>query len=156
MTFDLDRVAAEDEITRLLFAYCVGIDSGNLDDTARLFANGTWYLTADSPISGFDAVSLFLNDNVILYSGVPGTRHTVSNIVIDLADDQKSARARSYVVVFQTVPGNPPHIMFQGAYEDTFARGVEGWHFDERRIHTDGTGDMSLHLKGAQAQAVGS
>lgn len=50
--FDLGRLAAEDEITQLLFAYCTGIDTGRLDDTAKLFANGTWYLNPDSPLSG--------------------------------------------------------------------------------------------------------
>ena len=156
MTYDLERIEAEAAITRLIYAYCVGIDTGHLDDTARLFANGTWFLTEDSPISGFRDVSIFLNDSVILYDGVPGTRHTVSNIVIDLSDDRLSAQAGSYVVVFQTVPGSPPHIMFQGAYTDTFLRGSDGWHFHERRIRTDGTGDMSLHLRGTEAQAVGT
>lgn len=46
--FDLERLAAEDEITRLLFAYCTGIDTGHLDDTAQLFAEGTWCLNPDS------------------------------------------------------------------------------------------------------------
>jgi SnoaL-like protein len=156
MNHDLDRHDATDAITRLIFAYCEGIDTGRFDDTARLFSDGTWYLNEDTPISGFNAVASFLHDNVILYDGVPGTRHTVSNIVIDLGDDRRAARARSYVIVFQTVPGNPPHIMFQGAYDDTFARTDGTWHFNERRIHTDGTGDMTLHLKGLQAQAVGT
>jgi hypothetical protein len=155
MTYDLQRLEAEDAITRLLFAYCEGIDSGNLDDMARLFTHGTWYLNQDTPLSGFDAISSFLADNVILYDGVPATRHTVSNVRIDLAEDRGSARSRSYVIVFQAVPGSAPHIMFQGAYDDTFLRDDHGWRFDERRIHTDGTGDMSLHLRGADAQAVG-
>ncbi|WP_181780947.1 nuclear transport factor 2 family protein [Pseudonocardia pini] len=155
MTYDLERLDAEDAITRLLFAYCEGIDEGALDDVARLFEHGTWYLTADTPLAGFDAVSGFLADNVILYDGVPATRHTVSNIRIDLADDRRSARSRSYVVVFQSVPGAAPHIMFQGAYDDTFTVDEHGWHFAERRIRADGTGDMSLHLKGAEARSVG-
>ena len=37
--FDLERLAAEDEIARLIFAYCTGIDTGHLDDTAQLFAD---------------------------------------------------------------------------------------------------------------------
>ncbi|MEV1292689.1 nuclear transport factor 2 family protein [Pseudonocardia sp. NPDC049635] len=156
MTYDLQRLEAEDAITRLLFAYCEGIDSGNLDDTARLFADGTWYLDPDTPLRGFDTVSRFLSENVILYNGVPATRHTVSNIRIDLAEDRQSAAAHSYVVVFQAVPGTAPHIMFQGTYADVFARDGHAWRFDERRIHADGTGDMSLHLRGAVAQAVGA
>lgn len=155
MSYTLDRLEAEDAITRLIFAYCTSIDTGRLDDTARLFSHGTWYLNEDTPISGFDQVSEFLNSNVILYNGVPGTRHTVSNIVIDLDEHGSHAHAQSYVIVFQTVPGNPPHIMFQGAYDDTFARGQDGWHFRERHIQTDGTGEMSLRLKSAEAQAVG-
>jgi len=46
--------------------------------------------------------------------------------------------------------------MLQGAYGDTSPRGSDGWHFHERRIRTDGTGDLTLHLRGVQAQAVGT
>lgn len=156
MPYDLERVAAEDEITRLIFAYCTGIETGQFDETARLFSEGTWFLNEETPLSGFEAVSGFLHDNVILYDGIPCTRHTVTNIRIDLTEDRRNAHVDSYVTVFQSVPGAAPHIMFQGAYDDTFAAGANGWHFDERRIVTDGTGDMSLHLKGAEAQSVGS
>jgi 3-phenylpropionate/cinnamic acid dioxygenase small subunit len=115
-----------------------------------LFEQGTWYLTPDTPLSGTEDVARFLHDNVILYDGVPGTRHVVTNIRIDLADDHSTARAQSYVIVFQAVPGSAPEIIFQGAYDDAFAHSGSSWHFAERRILTDGTGDMSRHLKGAQ------
>jgi hypothetical protein len=108
MRYDLGRLEAEDAITRLIYAYCTGIDTGHLDDTARLFANGTWFLNEDTPLSGFRDVSTFLNGSVILYDGVPGTRHSVSNIIVDLSDDRLSARAQSHVIVFQTVSGKPP------------------------------------------------
>jgi hypothetical protein len=152
---DLDRLAAEDEITRLLFAYCTGIDTGRLDDTAELFAKGTWYLNPDSPLSGADEVAAFLNESVILYDGVPATRHVVTNIRIDLAEDRRRASAQSYVIVFQSLPGEAPFVMFQGAYDDTFAHDGSAWHFDVRRIRTDGTGDMSGHLRGAQPVPAG-
>ena len=154
--FDLRRLAAEDEITRLLFAYCTGIDTGRLDDTAQLFAKGTWYLNPDSPLSGADEVARFLHDSVILYDGVPATRHVVTNIRIDLADDRRSASADSYVIVYQSLPGAAPAVMFQGAYDDTFAHDGTAWHFDVRRICTDGTGDMSAHLRGAQPLPAGA
>lgn len=154
--FDLGRLAAEDEINRLLFAYCTGIDTGRLDDTAKLFAKGTWFLNPDTPLSGSDEVATFLNDSVILYDGVPATRHVVSNIRIELAEDRRSARAQSYVIVFQSLPGKAPAVMFQGAYDDTFAHDGTAWHFDVRRIVTDGTGDMSGHLRGAQPVPAGA
>jgi hypothetical protein len=153
---NLERLAAEDEITRLLFAYCTGIDTGHLDDTAELFERGTWYLTPDTPLSGTEDVARFLHDSVILYAGVPRTRHMVTNIRIDLGGDLATARAQSYVIVYQSVPGSAPEIIFQGAYDDTFAHCGSSWHFTERRILTDGTGDMSRHLKGAQPVPAGT
>lgn len=148
------RLEDEHAIIQLLYAYSAGIDSGQFDDTARLFEHGTWFLNPDTPCSGTEAVAEFLHSSVILYGSVPGTRHTNSNARIDIADDRSTATCRSYVVVFQTVPGHAPHIMFQGAYDDTFARTDGQWQFYERRIETDGTGDMALHLK--SVQAVGS
>ena len=150
MNDTLARIEDEAEITRILYEYCVGIDSGRFDDTARLFAHGTWFLDPDTPRTGFEAVSAFLHDDVICYGDTPKTRHTMSNIRIDVADDRRTARCRSYLVVFQAIPGRPPHIMFQGAYDDTFHRVDGTWFFDERRIEADGTGDMSLHLRSAQ------
>lgn len=150
----VERLDDERAITQLLYAYAAGIDSGHFDATADLFARGTWFLNPDTPCQGSEAVSTFLHDNVILYGTVPGTRHTISNIRIEVAADRSTATCQSYVVVFQTVPDHAPHIMFQGAYDDTFANTNGQWHFHERRIITDGTGDMSLHLK--SAEAVGS
>jgi SnoaL-like domain len=146
----LDRVADEKAIAGLLFAYCTGIDTGRFDDTAKLFERGAWFLNPNTPFRGTESVSRFLWDNVITYEGVPATRHVVSNIRTDVADDRASAVSRSYVIVYQAVPGATPEIIFQGAYHDTFARTDGEWHFVERHIETDGTGDMSRHLKGAQ------
>jgi SnoaL-like domain/FAD binding domain len=146
----LDRIADEEAIARLIYAYCTGIDTGQFDDTARLFERGAWFLNPQTPFQGTEAVSRFLWENVITYDGVPGTRHVVSNIRTDVADDRRSAVSRSYVIVYQTVPDAMPEIIFQGAYDDTFARTDGEWHFVERHIETDGTGDMSRHLKSAQ------
>src|SRR3954469_8429950 len=112
----LDRIADEKAIARLIYAYCTGIDTGQFDDTARLFEQGAWFLNPQTPFQGAEAVSRFLRENVITYDGVPGTRHVVSNIRTDVADDRASAVSRSYVIVYQTVPGATPQIIFQGAY----------------------------------------
>jgi hypothetical protein len=155
MTTTVERLEAENAITRLMHAYCTGIDTGRLDDTARLFERGTWRISADVALTGFEAASAFAWDKVILYAGVPATRHCISNIVIDLDADGRSATARSYVVVHQAVPGNAPEVIFLGHYEDTFSS-EGGWHFTERIIHCDGTGDISRHLRGSLAVGASS
>ena len=97
MRYTEHRLETEDEITRLLIAYGSSIDSGRLDDMARLFENGVWYLNDDLPFRGFEELSHVLRENVLLDDGVPRTRHVISNIRIDLDDDASSARAQSYV-----------------------------------------------------------
>ncbi|HEY2204455.1 MAG TPA: nuclear transport factor 2 family protein [Pseudonocardia sp.] len=160
MAHTLERLDAEDQITRLIHAYCTGIDTGNLDDTAQLFTDGTWYLNPDTPFTGFAAVSGFLRDNVLLYDGVPATRHTITNIRIDVADGPEgvgdTARANCYVAVYQAAPGRAPEVIFVGSYDDTFARdaGTGRWRFADRVINTLGVGDMSRHLRAAGSAAL--
>jgi len=154
MDFQQQRIA-EDNISRVVFGYATGIDSGNLDDTARLFSHGAWFVNPDQPFRGFDEVSEFLWSNVILYNGVPRTRHCISNLVINLDSSGVKANAHSNVMVYQTVPDQLPGIIFQGGYKDSFLLVDGQWYFDERHIVTDGIGDMSYHLKSA-SQAGGS
>lgn len=143
------RWLAEDAISRVVFGYATGIDSGNLNDTAHLFSHGAWFVNPDQPFRGFDEVADFLWTNVILYDGVPRTRHCISNLVIDLEENGLKATARSNVMVYQAVPSQVPGIIFQGGYRDSF-HVVDGqWFFDERHIVTDGIGDFSYHLKSA-------
>lgn len=141
------RLAAQDAITRLLVEYCSGIDGGDFARTGRLFAKGTWFYDPSSPITGAEAATRFLEDLVILYDGVPKTRHTLSNIVVHVSDDLRTAHAECTVVVFQAAPDSVPQIIFQGAYDDTFLCDEDGWRFDERRFSCDGIGDLSRHVK---------
>lgn len=151
---NLERLAAEDEITRLLLVYCTGIDTGRLDDTAELSGRETSYLTPGTPLSGIEDVARFLKDNGILYAGARGHAR----------GDQRPHRPRrrfrhgpSPVLRHRLPerPGSAPGIIFQGAY-DAFAHFGSSWHFTKRRILTDGPGDMSRHLKGAQPVPAGT
>jgi hypothetical protein len=145
--FDLETLKTEHEITRLLHEYCAGVDTGRLGDTARLFEKGSWFVTPEIALTGTKAVQDVFEANIILYDGVPRTRHVLTNIRIDLSDDRTTARAFSYLVVHQAMPGEMPAIIFQGAYDDTFRCTDGAWHFHERHLQTDGIGDMSKHLR---------
>lgn len=140
------RLVAEAEIKNLLMEYTTGIDTGDFARTARLFEKGTWFYDPTSPITGVDVVTEFLEGLVVLYDGVPKTKHVLSNIRVHVADDFESATAESYVVVFQAAPESAPQIIFQGAYDDSFVREDGVWRFHERRFTCDGIGDLSRHI----------
>ena len=145
------RVAIE----RLLYDYCFGIDSGDFASTAELFGDGGLYglVGSDQAARGSSQVLGMLRASVRTYDGVPRTRHLVTNVSIDLADDERSATVRSSVqVVHQPGPGEPIRPIVVGTYLDRVVltddtAGLAAWRFAERRMHLEFTGDLSTHLQ---------
>jgi 3-phenylpropionate/cinnamic acid dioxygenase small subunit len=135
-------------ITALVHRYAELLDQGDLDGTAALFAHATWRSVGRAqPLEGAEAVRRGY-DNVILYDGVPSTKHVISNLTIDV-DDAGTATARSYFTVLQGRPDFPLQPVLAGRYEDRFEKVDGQWRFAERVIHPDLVGDLSRHLRGA-------
>ena len=134
-------------IERLLFAYSDTIDRGDFEATAQLFgAEGLYGLVGSRAAKGSEQVLATFQGTVRVYDGVPRTRHVVTNIVIDVDDNQTSGRVRSYVNVMHQPPGGPLAPIAAGTYHD-HVHLVDGeWQFAERRMHIELVGDMSTHL----------
>ena len=134
----------EQEILALLCEYCDSVDRGDIDGFAELFAEGAWGIAGDLA-EGAAAVRAVL-DNVIIYDGVPNTRHLMSNVRIDVGEGGESATARCGITVMQCVPGDfPLQAIFIGTYHDTLRKHGGRWQFKERVIVPDLVGDMSRH-----------
>lgn len=133
-------------IQRLLHAYSDTIDRGDFAATGELFApQGVYGIAGRSRVAvGPSAVTAALGD-VRLYDGVPRTRHIVSNVDIDLADDARSAMVQSYVHVLHQPPGGPIITIAAGTYHDRVHLVDGRWRFAERRMHIELVGDMSTH-----------
>jgi 3-phenylpropionate/cinnamic acid dioxygenase small subunit len=134
-------VGDRDEIAALVHAYAELLDGGDLDGVAHLFDRATWRAGSGSR-SGFEAVRP-IYDRVILYDGVPRTKHVISNL--DVFVDGSTATARSYFTVLQAAPDRPLQPIMAGRYHDAFARDARGWYFTERLILDDLSGDLSAH-----------
>ncbi len=138
---------AREAIERLLFAYCDGIDRGNLAATAELFGIDGLYGQIDGPAAcGAAQVLAAMQRSVRMYDGVPRTRHIVTNIVIDINDDQISAQSRSYVQVLHQAPGGELGPIAVGTYIDRVHLSGGSWKFAERRMMLELIGDMGTHL----------
>lgn len=138
---DADDRAA---ITALVMGYAERIDAGDLAAAAALFADAT-YGAAQGGYRGAAAVREVLESRVILYDGIPRTKHVTTNLVVEL--DGAAAAARSYFTVFQATPDLPLQAIVAGRYHDRFARAAGGWRFSERVIHVDLIGDLRFHLR---------
>ena len=136
-----DRAA----ITALIYGYAERIDAGDLAGVAALFADATYRSDRGGLYRGADAVRAVLERVVVLYEGVPRTKHVTTNLVVELAGD--AATARSYFTVFQAAPGGPLQAIVAGRYHDRFERAGGGWRFADRLIFMDLIGDLSRHLR---------
>ena len=131
----------------LIHEYAELIDLGELDGVAALFTHGTWSSPGrGAPLRGAEQVRRAY-DGVILYDGIPGTKHVISNVTIEVTDDRTTATAHSYFTVLQQRPGFPLQPVIAGRYHDRFERVDDSWRFADRQIIPDLIGDLSHHLR---------
>lgn len=141
-------MSEREAILRLLHAYSDTIDRGDFTATGELFApEGVYGIAGRSRASVGPAEVTAALGNVLLYDGVPRTRHIVSNVDIDLADDGLSAAVQSYVHVLHQPPGGPIITIAAGTYRDRLHLVDGRWRFAERRMHIELVGDMSTHSR---------
>ena len=138
-------------ITDLVYAYAERIDAGDFEGVADLFAE------AEITFEGFTQGRPGRQKILTMYEastrryddGTPRTKHVMTNVVVEVGDDSRSATARSYFTVFQAVPGvfslQP---IIGGRYRDAFARTDGSWRFSHRHMLVDLVGDLSQHMLG--------
>jgi ketosteroid isomerase-like protein len=142
-------VPAEDveAIRALIHEYAERIDGGDLDGLAALFADATWGSPGrGESLRGTDQVR-HAYDGVILYDGIPCTKHVISNVTIEISEDGAAATARSYFTVLQARPDLPLQAIIAGRYQDRFERVDDRWRFADRQIVPDLIGDLSRHMR---------
>jgi uncharacterized protein (TIGR02246 family) len=135
-------------IEALLHEYAARIDAGDFAGVADLFRDGAIALPDGTVVAeGRDAVlRLYENTTKRHADGTPCTKHVVTNVVVEVADDGASATARSYFTVLQATDLVRLQPIVAGRYHDRFAADGDGWHFTERVMHVDLVGDVSDHL----------
>ena len=153
-----ERAEARDAISKLVYGYAEALDGGDLARVAALFAHGV--IRSDGgEFRGAEETRAMYRRFTTFYDAAgnkcssetrgatPRTRHVTTNLIVDLADDLRSATARSYFTVFQAIPGRIElQPIVRGAYRDAFECLGGEWRFSERVMLTDGVGDISHHL----------
>ena len=136
-----------DAIAALIHAYAERIDGGDLEGVAELFAHGTFGAPGAAVRRGADELLAVLRRVVILYDGVPRTKHVVTNLVIEVDAERATATARSYFTVLQATQTLPLQVVIAGRYADRFERAEGTWRFADRVVHMDLLGDVSQHVR---------
>jgi hypothetical protein len=133
-------------ITNLLAEYPERFDAGDFDAFAALFAHGTWFASAGEP-PGAEPVRRWCAENILLYDGLPHTRHCFTNVSIGIDAEAGTAEVRSYVTVWQALADFPLQAVFVGRYLDRLERLDGRWWFRERGVRPDLIGDLRRHMR---------
>jgi len=136
-----------DHIRNLIGRYCDLMDAGDFEGIGALFIEASLAAGEGEPFArGPDEIAAFFARGTQRHDGALGTKHLVTNIVIDEPDASGTVLARSSYLVLQGVEGLPLQPIITGRYHDRFAKGAGGWYFTERRFFVDLVGDLSHHL----------
>jgi len=135
-------------IKNLIYSYAELLDSGDIEELARLFAHGIIRTGTGQEHRGAKAVRTMIERAVHIYDGVPATKHVITNVAVEVDDDGRTASARSYFTVFQARPELPLQPILAGRWHDRFKREDGRWRFADRLIYTDLVGDLRFHIKG--------
>jgi 3-phenylpropionate/cinnamic acid dioxygenase small subunit len=136
-----------DAIERLVYAYAERLDLGDLDGVAALFERATWRTAQRRNVLRGREQVRHAYDGVVLYDGVPRTKHVITNVAITVGGADV-ASSRCAFNVLQACPGFPLQPILAGRYHDEFARDRGTWHYTDRLILPDVAGDLSHHMRG--------
>lgn len=134
-------------IEKLVYTYAERIDAGDLAGVAQLFTHGRIAAAPGFVVEGPEQVRRLYEGSTRLYDdGTPHTKHVTSNVIVEVAGDGETGRARSYFTVFQQTDVLPLQPIIAGRYRDSFHRVDGEWWFDTREMLVDLKGDLSQHL----------
>lgn len=137
-------------IQKLLYVYCDHLDRGDFESMAQMFAHARFITPGGQPPADRDPAAIVAMyrayTRIYPQTGTPGTKHVVTNPIIDVEADGARARCRSYVVVFQGIEDFPLQPLVAGRFLDRFEKVDGHWRFSEREILSEHFGDLSRHM----------
>jgi hypothetical protein len=151
------RADAVNDITNLIYGYAEALDRGDLRAVGAYFEHSLVHVDGLPNRAQGSAEVLEFFKPVIFYKGaatadpydpesVPATKHLTTNVIVVVADDLRTATARSYFTVLQGRPDFPLQPVIAGRYHDRFDCVDGRWRFRERLEYIDLVGDLSRHL----------
>ena len=138
-------------VETLVFRYLELADSARFPEAAAMFENATYRVetggAGPSKIVTFTAAELLghMVRTPLFEDGTPRTRHTITNLIIELDGD--SATSRCYLTIFQQTPTLPLQPIATGRYFDRFERVDGAWRFADRLVTGFLVGDTRGHKK---------
>ncbi|MCA1005381.1 nuclear transport factor 2 family protein [Rhodococcus hoagii] len=152
----VERLGAVESIRDLAHLYTHLIDEARLEEVAELFARAVYGQcdgagTPVGPVRDSDPAGVLdACRSFIRMHGTPPrprTKHVVTNLRVEVADDCRTATSLSYFTVLQATENLPLQPILAGRYFDTFAVVDGEWVFTQRLTCIDLVGDLGEHAQ---------
>lgn len=126
----LDRLAIEDQVKK----YAVIVDRKQFDRLGEVFTEDAWvdYRASGGQAGNFEETKAFLIQSMQMFSS---TQHMMGNVVVDIAEDGKTAKGEVMLFNPLTMPTEGgPYTFFCGVwYHDDWVKTEEGvWKMRKR------------------------
>lgn len=136
-------------IASLIYTYAERIDAGDFAGIGELFAHATLTFEGfENAVSGREAVeALYIRSTRRYADGTPRTKHVMTNVIVEVADDGATAASRSYFTVLQAVSGALAlQPVIAGRYRHTYTQVDGAWQVATMHIVIDLVGDLAHHM----------
>jgi ketosteroid isomerase-like protein len=143
------QATASEAITKLIYTYAERIDDGDFAGVAEVFAHATLTFEGfgEAVTGRRDVQALYERTTRRYEDGTPRTKHVMTNVMVDVADDGETASSRSYFTVLQAVPGAfALQPVIAGRYRHTYRRLDDCWEVATMHITIDLVGDLGHHM----------
>jgi uncharacterized protein (TIGR02246 family) len=127
----LQQLLERQAITTAMHRYCRAADGRDPEGFVSVFAEDGFGDYTRGPLVGREALRAFFDK--FIGGMMEATQHQVSNIDIDF-DDEKTARAVSYVTAWHRFREPKPDYVVHGQYHDVWTRLSGEWLLASRRI----------------------
>jgi hypothetical protein len=154
---NFDRARATEEIRRIILTYNELVDRGDFAGVGALLAGipiggAIGRKAARIPDSELHAMTApqveesYRSAMLVDDSGLPHSKHLVTNLDVRFAADRRTAEARYYYTVLHGTKSSPLRPVISGRYEDLFRSDGDTWSLAARREYVDLVGDLSAYL----------
>ena len=136
-------ISAERQVLNLIAAYAERLDARDIEGVADLFEHATISTDGGGEIRGRAGVmQMFASRASDDAAGPPSvrrrqTKHVTTNVILEIDDGERTARARSVYVVIAENDDGELRIMTAGRYHDEFELIDGQWRFSARRYIQD-------------------
>jgi hypothetical protein len=129
-------VSSERAVENLISSYAFLNDDADIAGLGELFAGASFTLDGTTARGREEIEHRARGMIQVGGDGTSRTRHTITNLIIEVDEDAGTATARAYWTVLSSVPGLPQQPVLAGRYQNRFERHGGTWRFAELNATT--------------------